>query len=108
MPRQPTQSRLSEHDIELIVSVVHCAWRDNRSVAQVVQHWLTQNWAALDMCLEDGDADAVRMITAETRRIRRLQRRFASWRAAESPAAGSRVDRPATPHRTPQPRLDAR
>ena len=86
MRRDPTHTRLSKRDIELIIAVVDCAWRNDWPVAQVVEHRLTQNWVALSMCLEDGDADASRLITAETRRIRRLQRRFTSWRAADSAA----------------------
>ena len=108
MPRQPTQSRLSEHVIELIVSVVRWAWRDGRSVANVVQHRLTQNETALEICVEDGDADGARMITAETKQLLRLQQRFASWRADESAAAGSRIERPETPPGIAQPRLEPR
>ena len=84
MRRDPKRTHLSKRDIELIITVVDCAWRNDWPVAQVVEHRLTQNWTALSMCLEDGDADAFRMISAETRRIRRLQRKFASWRSADS------------------------
>ena len=84
MRRDPRHTHLSKRDIELIITVVDCAWRNDWPVTQVVEHRLTQNWTALGMCVEDGDADAFRMITAETKRLRRLQRRFASWRAADS------------------------
>jgi hypothetical protein len=84
MATEHTQTPLSTRDIELVVSVLDCAWRNGWSVAEVIRHRLTQNEVALSMSLEDGDDDAYRMITAETRRIERLQRRFASWRAADS------------------------
>jgi len=99
MPRQPTQSRLSEHDIELILGVLRYAWRKGWPVARVIEQRLTQNSTALEICIEDGDADGARTITAETKRILRLQQRFASWRAAEAAAVGSRIETPTTPHR---------
>ena len=43
MRNEPTQTRLSKRDIELIVDVVDRAWRDGWTVARVVRHQLRQN-----------------------------------------------------------------
>jgi hypothetical protein len=112
MPKQRTHARLSKRDIELIVGVVYRAGREGWTVAEVVRHRLRQNETALRMCMEE-DADeqhaapqeardlTYRLIASETRRILRLQRRFASWRSAEfaAPCSQTRDPGPASrPH----------
>ena len=106
MPKRRTHTRLSKRDIELIVGVVYRAGREGWTVAEVVRHRLRQNETALSMCLEPEDADeqgdaaqgggdaTYRLIASETTRILRLQRRFASWRSAESEARCSQIRGP--------------
>jgi hypothetical protein len=119
MPKQRMHTRLSKRDIGLIIAVVDRARRDGCTVAQVVQHWLRQNekelsWDPDEDTDEQGaatheDDDATyRLIASETRRIRRVMRRFASWRTddsadpslaqgpSESVSSGSPLPRPAS------------
>lgn len=98
MPKQHPPARLSKRDIELIIAVLDCAHREDWTVAEVVRHRLAQNEEALDLCAhpdrvgrtssrrEKASAAIYRQIVAETRRIHRLMRRFASW---QEPSAGA-------------------
>jgi hypothetical protein len=84
MPKQRMQTRLSKRDIEFIIAMVEFALRHSWTVAQVVQHRLSQNETGLITSLEDADDAMHRQIASETRRIHRLMRRFASWQAPTS------------------------
>ncbi len=96
MRRKPAHKLLSKPDVDLIIAVLDCAWRNDWPVARVVNHRLTQNAVALSMCIEDGDDDEYVVVSAETRRLVRLQRRFASWRRERSA-------RPRSGHHRPRP-----
>ena len=102
MPKRRTNTRLSKRDIELIVAVIDRAYRDGWTVAQVVRYRLRQNETVLSICMEedadeqgagahDGRDATYQLIASETRRIRRLVRRFASWQGDDSADARSRA-----------------